>query len=200
MFGCFEPFSVSAVFVVCFLLCSPLATRGILDRTVKRAVTFLFLKKGLWITRVPLWIVYEVGNSVQCPKHIRSELSECPSEFRQPCDEDCWLKPRSERCLEEWVRTIHIVTTAGWVIFLLAAEPLLRGYSPTYDNGCTIVSGPIPIVSDGRNSSRTVLCSFQQPLPPLQVWRAICFMPINPLSCFSTTKSVSLLEFPTAVY
>ena len=55
---------------------SPLATRGILDRTVKRAVTFLFFKKGLWITRVPLWIVYEVGNSVLSPKHIRNGLSE----------------------------------------------------------------------------------------------------------------------------
>ena len=86
------------------------------------------------------------------------------------------------------------------MIFLLATEPLLRRYSPTYDNGCTIVSGLVPIVSDGRNNSRTVLCSFQQPLSPIQVWRAICFMPIYPLSCFPTTKSVSLLEFPTTVY
>ena len=36
-------------------------------QAVKRAVTFLSLKKGLWITRVPLWIVYKVGNSVLCP-------------------------------------------------------------------------------------------------------------------------------------
>ena len=43
---------------------------------MKRAITFLFLKKDLWITRVSLWIVYEVGNSVQCLKHIRSGLSE----------------------------------------------------------------------------------------------------------------------------
>ena len=58
--------------------------RGILDRTVKRAATFLFLKKGLWITRVPLWIVYEVGNSVQCPKHIRSGLVSAPVDFVNP--------------------------------------------------------------------------------------------------------------------
>ena len=51
---------------------------------------FSFLEESLWITRVPLWIVYEVGNSLQCPKHIRSGLSvECPCGFRQPCDEDC---------------------------------------------------------------------------------------------------------------
>ena len=98
------------------------------------------------------------------------------------------------------MRTIHSVSTAGWVIFILAAEPLLQGYSPTYDNGSTIVSRLVPIVSDGRNNSRTFLCSIQQPLPSLQVWRAICFMRINPLSCFPKTKSVSLVKFPATVY